>query len=80
MATSFSEENLLPQFVGKISNTCSNPAEVAQQATPIVVVEHSQLRAMSSETVDPIDWPLTPAIYRALPPERHLHSTNHHSF
>ena len=26
---------------------------------------------MASETVDPIDWPLPPALHRAVPPERH---------
>ena len=28
---------------------------------------------MASETVDPIDWPLPPTLYRAVPPEHHLH-------
>ena len=32
----------------------------------LVVVDHSQLRTMASEMVDPIDWPLRPHTqYRA---------------
>ena len=32
-----------------------------------VVVDHSQLHTMASETVDLTDWPLPPTLYRAVP-------------
>ena len=41
-----------------------------------VAVDHSQLRTMASEMVDPIDWPLPPTLYSAVPPERHLLGAN----
>ena len=31
---------------------------------------------MASETIDTIDWPLTPTLYRVVPPELHLHGEN----
>ena len=40
----------------------------------LVAVDRSQHRTVSSETEDPIDWPLPPIIHRAVPPVLHLHS------
>ena len=37
-----------------------------------VVVDYSQLTTLASETVDPIDWPLSPTLHRAIPPELHV--------
>ena len=31
---------------------------------------------MAAETVDPVDLPLLPTLYRAVPSERHLHGAN----
>ena len=67
-------------FVRSIMNycTCSNAAEVAHWATPSC--SRPQLvRTISSETLDPIDWPLPSTLYRAVAPEHHLYSTNRHS-
>ena len=38
-----------------------------------VADNHSQLRKMTSEVVDPIDWLLSPTLYRDVPIERHFH-------
>ena len=40
---------------GELSTTCSNATDVAQWETPIVTVNHRQLRIMASETIDPIE-------------------------
>ena len=58
----------LATVVGQLSTTSSNANEVAHGQLP-VAVDHSQLRVMASETVDPIDWPLPLTLYRAVPPE-----------
>ena len=59
MAWSPQEENLLPQFVGLIITTCSNAIDIVKWEL-LVAVDHSQLRTMVSEMVDPIEWPLPP--------------------
>ena len=44
-----------------------------------VTVDHSQLWPMAWRlyyTIDRIAWPLPPTLYRALPPNRHLHVEN----
>ena len=73
MARSLPVENLQPQNVGSIiilSTTCSNATEAAYGEITIAV-DHSQLLAMASETVDSIDWTLPPTLHRAVPPELH---------
>ena len=39
----------------------------------LVALDRSHLRAKASERVNTIDWPLPHFVYRAVPPERHLH-------
>ena len=41
----------------QLSTTYCIVTEVAQWAAPIVAVDHCQLRSMTSEIEDPIDWP-----------------------
>ena len=66
-------KNLLPEFVGSISITCSNVTEVAQWATPSCSrPQPATNRAL--ETVDSIGWPLPPTVHRVMPPERHWHT------
>ena len=43
---------------------CTNSTEVAQ-LTVKSAIDHSLLRTMASETVDPLDWPLHPTLYRS---------------
>ena len=38
----------------------------------LVAVDHSQLWTMASQTVDQIDWPLSPTLHRAVPHELHV--------
>ena len=52
MAKSLPVENLLQQ---NVSTACSNFTEVAHGEL-LVAVNHNQLRTMTSEMVDPIDW------------------------
>ena len=62
-------ENLLPQICGVIYKLLV----VMLSKQPIgrlpVAVDHSQLRTMVSENVDPIDWPLPPTLHKAVPPQ-----------
>ena len=74
MARSLPVENLLPQNVGSIINTCSNVLK-QHNGELLVAVNHNQLRTMASETVDPIDWSHSPPSWAA-PPELHVHSIN----
>ena len=60
---------------GQLSTTCSNATEEAHGQLP-VSVNHRQRWTMASETVDPIHWPLLPALHRAVPSEIHLLSAN----
>ena len=41
------------------------------QWEPLVAVDYNQLRTMSSEMVDPIDWSHPPPSW-AVPPELHI--------
>ena len=50
-------ENLVRENAWSIINWCSNATEKKNGELPIEV-DHSQLRTMTSQTVDPIDWPL----------------------
>ena len=74
MARSLPVENLLPQNVGSIINSCSNLLK-QPNGKLLVAVDHNQLRSMPSETVDPIDWSHLPRSW-GVPPERLLHSIN----
>ena len=65
-------ENLLPQICGvNYQNLLVVMLPKYPNGRLPVTVDLSQLRTMASETVDPIDWPLPPALHRAVPPERH---------
>ena len=59
---------------GQLSTTCSNVLKY-RNGELLVAVNHSQLRTMASETVDPIDWSHSPPLW-AVPPERLVHSIN----
>ena len=59
---------------GQLSTTCSNVLKQPNGELQ-VAVNHNQLRTMASKTVDPIDWSHPPPSW-AVPPERHVHSTN----
>ena len=53
-------------FNYRLTTTCSNAIEVAQWA-PKNVVDHIQLLTVASETVGPIDRPLTPPLQGSTP-------------
>ena len=59
---------------GQLSTTSSN-VQKQPNGELLVAVNHNQLRAMASETVDPIDWSHPPPSW-AVPLERHVHSIN----
>ena len=79
MVKSHPMENLLPQKWDQLSTTYRNATEVAQWGAPSWAMEsfHSEIRTMSSETVDSIDWPLPPTLHRGVLRELHvLHGVN----
>ena len=76
MARSTPAENLLYHCsYGQLPITCSEDTEVPNGQLP-VAVDHSQLRTMASETVNSINSPLPPTLYRAVPPELQMRDTN----
>ena len=74
MGKSLPVENLLPQNVSSIINTCSNVLK-QPNGELLVAVKHNQLRKVASDTVDPIGWLHLPPSW-AVPPERHVHNIN----
>ena len=58
---------------GQLSTTCSILKQPNGEL--LVAVNHSQLRTMASERVDPIDWSHPPPSW-AVPSERLVHSIN----
>ena len=60
----------------QLTTTWSNATVLIQWATSIVAVDHSQIRTMASLKVDPFNLPMLTTTYRAVPPGRHLRSTN----
>ena len=64
-------------FLAALKTTCSNATEVAKLAAPIYsAVDHSQLRTMTSKTIEPIDWPLPLHALQTVPLECHLDCAN----
>ena len=77
MARSNIESTTTKQNVGSliVYLNCSNILKYPNGEL-IVAVDHNQLRAMASETVDPIDWSYPPPSW-AVPPEQPvLHGVN----
>ena len=60
-------ESLLPLNVGLIINYL----QYHNGELP-VAVDHSQLQTMASEAVNLINWPLSPKLHWAVPPELHI--------
>ena len=58
----------------QLSNTCSNVLN-QPNGELLVAVNQNQLRTITSETVDQIEWSHPPPSW-AVPPERHVHSIN----
>ena len=73
MARSLPVENLLPPTINwqycQLSTTCSNILQY-HNGERLVAVDHNQLRTMTSETVDPIDWSQPPPSW-TVPPVLH---------
>ena len=66
-------ENLLPQNVESVNYQLLAIMLLKQPNGKLgVAVYHSQLWTITSETVDPIDWPLPPTRHRAVLTELHV--------
>ena len=70
------EENILAQFESELSTTCYNAILKYANEELLFAVDHSQLRIMTSVTVDPIDWLFLSTFHKAVSHQSHLCSAN----